>query len=358
MKILVFFILSMLPRILISQSSDPTVLISDKIDFDLIKWEKGNFVLEKNFNLDSLGIYTPYFLSVNDKGSLAMLDWEQRSVYYFPESDLENPYKVGGKKGRGPGEYQTPFDIHLSNKNKIWIPDSDQRKIDIWDSKSRELESSFQIKNKWVKPDKIELCENNEEDWEKIFVLSSQYGPGFKNQEGILHQYDIKSRDLVNIDTFQEISKDDERYPYVVTGQIKCSADGELYYTGDFSGTIRKYNSNNEMVFYRSAAGFKVKEPLFIKVKKDFTRYNPEAPRVNGESFVIGNKLFVGHSRTKDRYVYAVDVYEIGKGRYLYSFKLPVPAKELAITSERIYLFEYAGEKGFNLKIYRYSTNF
>tara|TARA_R110002124_G_scaffold194258_3_gene361380 strand:- start:24483 stop:25562 length:1080 start_codon:yes stop_codon:yes gene_type:complete len=355
MKLFTLFLLLFFPKVIFSQLSDSSVLISEKGDKDQVQWNEGKFNLIKSVNLDSVGIFTPYFLSVNDLGNLAILDWEQRSVYFFPSDDLENPVKVGGKKGRGPGEYETPFDIHLSNSNKIWIPDSEQRKIDIWDSKVRKVESSFKISNKWVKPDKVELCESDDGSWEKIYILSSQYGPGVKNKEGILHQYDIVNNSLVNIDTFQKLSKDDERYPYVVTGQIQCSVDGELYYSGDFSGTIRKYSSNNQLLFHRNAAGFKVEEPLFIKVKEDFTRYNPAAPRVNGESFLIGDKFYVGHSRTKDRYVYAVDVYDSENGEYLYTFKLPVPAKELAISESKIYLFEYAGKSGFNLKVYDYN---
>ena len=355
MKIILLVISITFSSALMAQENGTTVLISDKKDSDQIKWIEGNFKLLESVNLDSLEIFSPYFLSLNDVGGLAMLDWDQRTLFYFSDEDFQNPIRVGGKKGRGPGEYESPFDIYLSNDKKIWIPDSDLRKIDIWDLGSNKLHASYKLKNRFVKPDKIELCEDKDGKWEKIYILSSQYGIGYEKKEGILYQYDIKDQQLINVDTFQELSIDNERYPYVITGHIGCSNIGQLYYSGDFSGSIRKYDSNNELLFYRNAVNLEIKEPLFLKANNDFTRYNPEAPRINGESFLIKNKLFVGHSRTKDRYIYAVDIYSTEEGEYLYSFKLPVPAKEMAISESKIYLFEYAGKSGFNLKAYNYS---
>lgn len=356
MKTLQIILLLFFPLGVLSQSS-PTVLISQDKDSDNIVWKDGKFKLIESKNLDSLGIFDPYFLTINDIGNIVLMDWGQRSLFYFMNNKIGNPIKIGGNKGRGPGEYETPLDIYLTNNGEIWVPDTELRKIDVWDSKTNQLEKTFKIENRFVKPDKITFCENSDGDFDRLYILSSQYGYGFKKEEGILHQYDIEEGRLEILNTFQKLTEDDERYPYVVTGHINCSDKNELFYTSDFSGTIRKYDIDNQLVFYRNTAGFEVKEPLFIKVREDFTRYNPEAPRINGESFLNGDKILVGHSRAKDRYVYGIDIYSERDGKYMHSIKLPVPAKEMAIHGNELYLLEYAGDFGFNLKVYEFDIS-
>src|SRR5690554_2257011 len=82
-------------------------------------WRVINYALLDSINLDEFGIYYPHALTINEQNQLAMMAWDDRSVHIFDLSNLNNPKKIPAKKGRGPGEYEFPFDMHLSNQ-KLW----------------------------------------------------------------------------------------------------------------------------------------------------------------------------------------------------------------------------------------------
>ena len=347
-------LLLFVPILLLAQDKNSKKLISKVPDQDIINWTEEEFEKQVVIKLDEIGVFMPYFLSVNDEGDIALLDWSQRTVFLIRNNEYGEIEKIGGKKGRGPGEYETPFDILLTNDKKIYISDIESRKIDIWNTDKKKLEHSFKLEERFVKPDKIVIC--NEDSTKMLYVLSTQYGYGYNDQSGILHKYIVNENSIQIQNTFQELEDDDERYPYVITGQIACDIDKSFFYSGDFTGTIRRYDSNGELNFVRNAASNKIEEPLFIKNRKDHTKFNPKAPRVNGEIFINGQYLIVGHSRKKDRYIYGLDYYSKLTGKYIKTIKLPVPAKEIAIKNEKLYLIEYRNKEGFNLNIYNFYT--
>src|SRR5690554_2369436 len=98
-------------------------------------WRVINYALLDSINLDEFGIYYPHALTINKQNRLAIMAWDNRAVYIFELTDLNSPKKIPTRMGRGPGEYEYPFDMFLTN-NSLWISDIGLRKIDAWNINS------------------------------------------------------------------------------------------------------------------------------------------------------------------------------------------------------------------------------
>ncbi|MFN1835978.1 hypothetical protein AB2B38_012005 [Balneola sp. MJW-20] len=355
MKSLLLILSLIFPISISAQLIEENILLNSGMKYETIpdKWYELRTELLDSTNLEDHDIFYPHALTVNKSNELAVMAWDDRVIYVFNEGKLSAPKKLRSRKGRGPREYDLPFDMYLS-ENELWISDINLRKIDAWDINKNEIVRSHSFENVFVKPDQIAVCRNKILNTNELFVLSTQYGYGDSKKEGILHKYHLKNENLVHKETFQKLTDQDERYGYVITGDINCSDNGDLFYSGDFTGTIRKYNTNGEILYFRGANNFIVEEPLFFKKDEDMTIYNPDAPRINGDVFMINDEVFIGRSRSIDRYIYGIDVYNPKSGNYLYSFKFPIPAKEYAITENRLFIVEYKGDNGFDLKVFDY----
>lgn len=352
--LIIYFVALSIPTL--AQITDQTILINSE-QFERLEeltWSEIEFNLIATNSLEDHDIFYPHALTANEQGVIAVMAWDNRSVFIFEKENLSKTLELGTRRGRGPKEYEHPFDMYLTNTGKLWISDINLRKIDVWDIHNQHLKNSFVIENRFIKPDQIIQCENSTDEANILYVLSTQYGVGKNSDEGILHQYVVEESKLDLIKTFQELSSTDERYPYVITGDINCSADGELFYSGDFTGTIRKYNRSGELLYHRTASNYIVEEPLFFK-NDNSTRFNPEAPRINGGIFLVDDLLFVSRSRNTDRKIYGVDVYSTTNGNYLRSFELPAPAKEIVLISNRLVTIEYTDDGGYSLGLYSYN---
>ncbi|MEX0722964.1 MAG: hypothetical protein WD053_03760 [Gracilimonas sp.] len=355
MKILIFLFISLVPVRTVGQVVSETILTNSSqiTDEERISWKPINFTLVDSTYLDDHDIFYPHALTVNEKLDIALMAWGKRSVYLFEQAKLSESSKIETKRGRGPGEYESPFDMYFNN-DMLWISDIGLRKIDVWDTDTKTLKHSFGLENRFVKPDQVVICKLINSNTVYLYVLSTQYGSGYLKKEGVIHSYILNDKELMMNNTFQELSEDQERYPYVITGDLKCNNQGELYYTGDFTGTIRKYDSDGNIIFFRGAINVVVEEPLFINLDDGMTRFNPKAPRINGELFIGNNgELFISHSRNRDRDIYGVDVYSASNGAYNFSFKLPAPAKEIFIAKDRLIAIEFNVNEGHDLKIYK-----
>lgn len=355
MKNIILLMALILPVTLMGQETSETILTnSSQIKFeDHSNWKTIKFTLEDSTYLDDHSIFYPHAMTVNKQLDIAMMAWGTRHVYYFQSGKLNNSMKINTNRGRGPGEYESPFDMYLGEDNMLWIADIDLRKFDIWDLKSKKLKYTYSLNNRFIKPDQIASCSVKNSNDTILYVLSTQYGNGYDNKEGILHQYDFQNGELILSNTFQKISNDNERYPYVLTGDIICNREGDLIYSGDFTGTLRKYDRAGNIEFFRTASDVLVEEPLFINLSDGMTRFNPDAPRINGEVFLNDSDLLlVSRSRNIDRDIYGVDVYSLISGDYMFTFEIPFPAKEIYIQNNKLIAIEFNPNEGHDLKIY------
>lgn len=355
--LLLIFLIFVIPRSIHAQTNDPHVLIKSQQDIfqnETEIWKEKPFIKVDSVALEDHGIFYPHALTANENDQVAIMAWDDREVVLFNLKDLHNPERLNTRRGRGPREYESPFDMFLA-QDKLWISDIGLRKIDVWDIDEKRMDHTFSVNNRFIKPDQISACDN-EEDTYSLFVLSTQYGFGFNDQEGIMHKYKFQNGKLNLTNTFQPLSNDHERYPYVITGDIACS-ENELYYSADYSGTIRNYNESGQLDYYRTGVNSDTDEPIFFYRENGNTIRNRDAIRINGNLFVINERLYIERSRNSDADIHSLDVYEKQSGKYLHSIKLPALTKEIALTTEFLVAIEFRGNDGYDLKLYRWDSD-
>lgn len=313
-------------------------------------WKKVDYMLLDSINLNDFDIFSPHALTLNNKNQLAVMAWWDRIVYIFDLNDLNNPIKLQTRMGRGPGEYEYPFDMFLNN-NILWISDMGLRKVESWNIETNNLILTHNFNNVFIKPDQVAVC-NNSAGVKNLLLLSTQYGPGINKSLGILHTYTIQNNKIEPLKTFQKLDNDAERYPYVIQGDLACTRENEFLYSGDFTGSIRKYNIYGDLIYSTTAVNSYYDEPLYYVLDNgNMTKRNPEAVRINDNIFYIDNKVYISRSHDKRGYIHGIDVYSEEDGSYIESYKIPAIAKEIIVTSSKLITVEYR-EDGHDLKIY------
>jgi hypothetical protein len=309
--------------------------------------------LIESLTLSELDIYSPSNLTVNSKGDIALMAWSTRKIFFFEDGKLQKPVRLKSSEGRGPGEYEAPFDMYLTDERMIWVSDFQRRKIDRWDPLKNKVTLSHTISEMFVEPDHLVECYDGGK--RKVYTVSVAYGPTKSGKVGLFHSFLVEGDELIPLNTFQQLSEKDERRSYVVTGDIACGDDPEsIFYAGSYSSTIRKYINGGELSFYRNSVDTDLKEPIFIKTSKTTTRINPKAPKVNNGVFNAKGKLIVVTSNRIHDYSQYLDFYDKDSGAYEFSVTLPALAREVVLNDNNLVAIEGVETEEYVLKVYKF----
>ncbi|MDH5467211.1 MAG: 6-bladed beta-propeller [Candidatus Aminicenantes bacterium] len=85
----------------------------------------------------------PYDLEVDDDGTIYVMDWREDTIKVY---DKEGNYiRIVARKGRGPGEFESPAHFKISTDGKLVLLGSRHRQLDILDLTGNHL-SGFKLK--------------------------------------------------------------------------------------------------------------------------------------------------------------------------------------------------------------------
>lgn len=89
----------------------------------------------------------PRGLAINEDGDIFILDSGNNRIQRFDK----NGYFLDtiGRKGQGPGEFQTPYDI-TSKKNKLFVADYGNRRVQCLDRNGRYI-FGFQVRGSFIR---------------------------------------------------------------------------------------------------------------------------------------------------------------------------------------------------------------
>ena len=275
----------------------------------------------------------PRSLAVNEKGNFFILDQRACLIHKFDE----NGRLLGtiGRRGQGPGEFQTPYDILFKN-NTLYVADLGNRQVHSFDESGNYI-SGFQVRGNFVRM--------------AIDSKGDIYIPYYTDQF-LIHKYS-KRGELLNsfVDTKIAPMKGDARLQRAYNNVIvSIDRKDNIFVAYTFQNRIQKYNSHGELLLeFNRELPFKP-IPIYMfqtatggsGVRGDEIHSDIQVGK-DGLVYVLLGKFFPEKGRIIDRYN--------SDGEYLDCFWTGVQCYRFVINANKLYLLD-----PFDLvKIYRYS---
>lgn len=296
--------------------------------------------LINDINLADEGIFKVHSLAINNKEDVVLFDFGETEIIHFNIKSLIIN-RIGNGRGRGPGEFKQVMNLKILKEN-IYISDREKGSVMVWGI-NRLLKSEYKIEEKFVRPSRIAICNNNN----GIYILSAQYGPN-----GIFHHYD-KNFNLQK--SFVLIENNDERLPYFTDGNITCDDEGNLYHAARYLNSIKKYNNNGDLLFNIPVYNFEPNKKI-IEKKERWISPAKGIRRASGDVYALRDNLIVGYSDSKYVESKLIDVYNSKTGEYKYSIKVRDKFNEFAISDNKIAFLVETSSGDYHVKLYEYDN--
>lgn len=188
-------------------------------------------------------------MEVDAKRNYIIADgWQARAVYVFsPEGRF---IKKLGKKGQGPGEYQTPVSVDISRNNAVWIADYMGNRINVYDENFKFIKAVI------CKPRVRHFIHINIRD--EIFMYSGAANPFRPDIFDTIHKYNSQGEEILS---FAPLPKEilDVKFSAIQDG-MTIDRDGFIYEMNPLYYNIRKFTSDGKLVktFSRNTPLFKI----------------------------------------------------------------------------------------------------
>lgn len=229
-----------------------------------------------------------------------------------------------GGKGRGPGEFQQVTDFDITESGRLYVIDSKKMEMLVFDSESMEIITEHKLE---TKPYRMAIVDDHiiieATVAEKLF--------GRYNFEGTL-----KSR-------FGEIMDNQEKNAASVSGDIYATDnDTGFVYAPIYASYLFQFSGEgNRTLTTKGPDRIPFKETV-QQARGDMRLVMP--PRTEFETIdlkIFGNRVYdllENKGEDNDLPQTFMDIYDLKSGGYLHSVALPVPAREIFVSGDRLYL--------------------
>jgi len=295
-------------------------------------WKESNVISQFSIgSLDDTTLYLPTDLKVDKDGNIYILDMAGKFVKKFDAKGKQ--LEKYGRKGRGPGEFQSPFRIDVSETGKLIVLDINQGKCEIFDkNKSQRI-------NVLNQPTGVSFV--TEEDFVILQILNPLDMSAIQkyNLEGVSVDYE----NVLLPSSFDNITV--AMLPFV-DGSI-INYKNELCYVPRFMNHFVLYDKNGKIKYARETMD-EIALPTYEREGFDVVnlRYPKEQISILGASISDGKLFLVSNKASKknnEKINYVIDVYSIMAGDYLYSFKYKrnKVVSRFLISENKIYLINH-----------------
>ena len=282
----------------------------------------------KNFNFEVIGASTEFISSshmrFDEKGYIYVADNDDKTIKRFDVyGDLSKTYGKG--EGRGPGEFLTIIDLHISEKNTLWIVDDRNNRVTIYDTENQE---------KWN-------ILNLDYAFNKILPIGTDYYWAEKKFNNQMEIYQNSGQLIGKVDP---IVNDPRLWSYVLEGFYALVPNGGVVQSQYHTNKIVGYSKNGEVIFFREPIEFLGLPEIDPHYANDVAKINTvdfsSWLQVTSDPHVNDNFLYVfvkkKDGRTNEWGAGFIDVYDLNAGDYQYSFKLPESLEAMAVSDAYI----------------------
>lgn len=277
-------------------------------------------------DLEELELYRPEIIDADSKGNLAIFDYSQFKIFYFP-NDFSGAYTTfGSGKGRGPDEFINPTDLKFDEKGNVWLIDPSQARLTIWSSNGDILKT---VTPKPVIPERLAISQTS------YGILSNSY-----RSEGLLYLFDRSTDQSFG---FQQIDDSELRDDIFATSGFLSMNEERLVFAGFNIGFIRTYDEKGELITARKT----IRDPGYQKANvtvdgNETTWTRPDKMTYATMALEVDDKyiysLYLGKSKGWCR---VIDVYLVSNGDYSHSIKLTNQAIDLMVSEDYFIIREY-----------------
>lgn len=289
--------------------------------------------------------YLPTKVKTDTYNNIYVLDMEKNCVNKFNKNGKF--IKKFGRKGRGPGEFVSPFRFDISHSGKLVILDPNLNKCEIF-----EKNNISSVKCRFTPTD---VCFIGEDDI-AILQLTSVI------DNSIIRKFNIKT------------GKTNEYQNVIQTQKLGDITFGALPF---LQGSIISYNYN-KIVYVPRYMNFFINYSDMGEIEQGIkTIDETNLPNIKQKTFkltefrlpveflsaidatIVDNLLLIWSAqKTIEMKKPVIDFYDIEEGNYLYSIELEnsianVRVSEIHFTSENYFMLNEKSE----LEVYRYSIN-
>jgi outer membrane protein assembly factor BamB len=254
------------------------------------------------------------------------------AVYIVDYGDMSlKKFNVAGKfitkyggRGEGPGEFINPTDVAIGENDLVWVADGGSRSLN-WFTNAGDFIRKLTFEEGILR---VAPIKGGRYYLMRISPVKSE----------IFFLYSDKD-DLVG--NFGNIIENYETAAISLDGEI-LTVKEDLVYVPMYYGFIVRYKQDGILVFARETL-----ESGEAPNVETMTVGGSKVQRIAGRkvlylspSYSDGKLYLYAGSRSKERGVTVMDVYDADKGDYLYSFKLPGFSRSVSVAGDYIYTLQ------------------
>lgn len=277
-------------------------------------------------------LYGTLILRADRQDNLYVLDYGDLKIKHFT-ADGTFVQALGEGRGQGPGEFSGPSDFTVSNNGDVWVVDTRNGRIVVFDNQG----TLAQTINLDTQPYRVSLADNG--NYFTMFALTS---------DRLFGKFDEQNNRQL---TFGHFLEDQINKAILLDGWIATTQDRGFVYAGHYSGLISAYDADGNLRFLTETLN---RRPLpdLVTNSRRMTWVDREAFRtmINLSTSSHGIHAF-GYFEEGIRKVGVVDTYSLEDGRYLYSHRLPISARDVLITGDYLYTIHETSIKKWRLTV-------
>lgn len=270
---------------------------------------------------ESIPIYNAVNI-ISNKTFFYVDDWSNNTITKIDTSgSIVQTFGMG--KGEGPGEFLRINSIDLDDQGRLWVADELNGRITVFNQ-----DGNWNIHHPTVIPNKVVSLDENK------YVVRNRFDSQLTTKS-IDSEVSFKSKSLL----FEEGTL----WANVFQSIFTRSNDNTLVRVFRFTNEIVKYDGQGEIIFFRRPIKpFDVGNLQIIPPRKyndiqevwfNEVHANSQKPKSNGVQ-ILNEQIHVLIASYRENQFNGdiIDVYSLETGDYIYSYKIPEPLYEFAIT--------------------------
>jgi len=238
------------------EPKEPKEVILQSVEIkDVLKLDESSADLP-----DSLMFVSPYLTAVNSKGDIYMLDMRQKVIFHFDSSGVFK--NVFGGEGRGPGEFESVYELIPVNDSSLLVYDYMQARFTIFDS-SGEVQRIVNMDFHGRAVSHIRQLSDEE-------LLFTVFQDGKLLQVYNLEEEKITQKGLVLENLLQTSHEHEPVFLASASGTALAVTENRIVYTPQYyNGKLDVYEkSGSDWVFVNKITGFTIDESFTIHESK------------------------------------------------------------------------------------------